>query len=74
MTIVFQNCFPKHPNKEFLFLILRILIFAQSFALRTIDNDLKCDYIFLKFQPNTPKESIFGPGFNNFYFHTKFRN
>ena len=35
-TIVFRNCSPKHPNKAFLVPNLRILIFAQNFAIRQI--------------------------------------
>ena len=35
-TLVFQNCCPKHLNKAFLVLNLRILIFAQNFAIRQI--------------------------------------
>ena len=34
MTMVFQNCGLKHPNKAFLIPNLRILIFARNFAIR----------------------------------------
>ena len=32
VTMVFQNCCPKHPNKSFLVLNLRIFIFALNFG------------------------------------------
>ena len=35
-TLFFQNCCPKRLNKAFLVLNLRILIFAQNFAIRQI--------------------------------------
>ena len=35
-SIVFQNCYPKHPNKAFFVLNLRIFIFVQNFAFRKI--------------------------------------
>ena len=34
MTMVFQNCCPKHPNKVFSVPNLRILIFTRNFAIR----------------------------------------
>ena len=34
MRMVFQNYYPEHPNKAFLVANLRILIFAQNFAIR----------------------------------------
>ena len=34
MTMVFQNCGLKHPNKAFLIPNLRIIIFARNFAIR----------------------------------------
>ena len=36
ITMVFQNCYPKHPNKTFLVPNLRILTFEQNFAIRQI--------------------------------------
>ena len=36
MTMVFQNCCPKHPNKAFLVPNLRILVFVWNFAFRKI--------------------------------------
>ena len=36
MTMGFQNCCPKHPNKAFLVRNLRILIFAQNPAITQI--------------------------------------
>ena len=34
MTMIFQNCDPKHPNKALLVSSLRILIFARNFTIR----------------------------------------
>ena len=36
MRMVFQNYCPEHPNKAFLVANLKILIFAQNFAIRQI--------------------------------------
>ena len=36
MTMVFQNCCPKHPNKTFLVPNLKILIFVQNVAIKQI--------------------------------------
>ena len=36
MTMVFQNCCPKHPNEAFLVPNLRILFLARNFAVRKI--------------------------------------
>ena len=54
-SMAFQNCCPKHPNKDFFFLNLKIFIFVQNFAFRKFENDFNCDYTFFKFHPKILK-------------------
>ena len=42
-TAVFQNCFPKHPNKACLVPNSRMLVFAQNFALEKLEG-VDCKY------------------------------
>ena len=46
-NFVFQNCFPKYPNKACLVPNLRMLVFAQNFALDKLEGvDYKYDNSF----------------------------
>ena len=72
MTIDFQSCSPKHPNKAFLVPNLRILIFCMKLCNQTNWRALITNMT-ITFENSSPKtqQSIFGPKFIFFWFWMK---
>ena len=67
MTIAFQNCSPKHPNKSFL-----VRLLYKTLLLGKFEGDLKDDNIFFSnASPEIPKKGIFGHRFRDFQFCRK---
>ena len=71
MTIGFQNCCPKHPNKAFLVPNIKILIFGLNFSFWKIHGYFKYEKIFFffaNFSLKILKYSNFGSKFRHYYF------
>ena len=71
MTMVFQNCCPKHPNfdqKLFLISNLRILIFPLSYFKFPRGYFIYDSSFFSTFSLQVPKYGNFGSKFKDYYF------
>ena len=73
MTILFQSCCQKHPNKALLVLDLKIFYFCMKLCFQKKEGDFRFDNIFFKFQPKKSSNQPFLFQFTH-YSCTKFCN
>ena len=59
MTILFQSCWQKHPNKALLVLDLKIFYFCMKLCFQKKEGDFRFDNIFFKFQPKKSSNQPF---------------